>query len=70
MLRDVVASVARQAGCEEADAATFGQRVEEAAHGAASSADANVEVVVRQGDGVTEVRLGSGADVRSLSVRA
>ena len=69
MLRDVVASAARQAGCAESVAAEFARGVEEAARAVVPEGEAGVAVVVRQVDGVMEVRLGSGAGAQSLSVR-
>lgn len=71
MLRDVVVSAARQTGCTEDAARTFAQEVEGAAASAPTGAGQTpLDVTVRHTDGVMEVRVGSGAEGRSLTVRA
>jgi hypothetical protein len=70
MLRDVVLSAARQAGCAEDVAAEFASSVEIAARDVTPDGEAGVAVVVQHADGVMEVRLGSGAGAQALSVRA
>ena len=70
MLRDVVVSAARQAGCTDPAAAAFGESVADAALAATPGADDTLAVVVRQADGLMEVQLGNGPGARALSVRA
>ncbi len=67
MLRAVVASVARQAGCDEDAADAFSKRVEEAASAAPADTEAMLAVVVRQTGGVIEVQLGSGVSAQALT---
>jgi hypothetical protein len=70
LLRDVVANAARQAGCGDAVADAFAESVDRAAQSTAPDADARVAIAVRQTDGTIQVDLGTGAAMRSLSVRA
>jgi hypothetical protein len=69
MLRDVVASAARQSGCGDLESDAFAKTVEEAAGTTPPGADDRVAVVVRHADGAVHVELGTGDAMRSLSVR-
>jgi len=70
MLRDVVLSVAKQAGCGDAKATHFAQQVEDVVNGTPPDSGARVTVFVRQAEGRAEVRLGEGTGAQALSVTA
>ena len=65
-----MASAARQAGCGDDAALAFAGEVDEAAAGVRGTGGAALDVTIRLSNGLMEVRVGSGADARSLTVHA